>query len=107
MIQTYDERELASLSARNPTRFGREYYRKTIRIVGRIDEIENDGSVHFWVANSENNHTSVTIKCGGTSCPLVDFDKGDTVAVTGYYEGIDPNCAAARLIIAVQHVERQ
>jgi hypothetical protein len=106
-IPTYGARELASLSARNPVRFGREFYHKTIRIVGRIDEIERDGSVHFWIASAENNHTSITITCGGASCPLADFNKDETIAVTGYYEGIDPNFAAPRLIIAAQHVERQ
>ena len=35
------------------------------------------------------------------------FDKGDRIAVTGYYAGVDPDFAAPRLVIVLQKAERQ
>lgn len=106
-LHTYQADELASMSASNLARFNRDFLHKSVRVVGRVDEIESDGTAHFWVANAGNNHTSIEIKNPKSSRLTLEMNKGETVVVTGYYAGVDPDFAAPRLIIIAQKIERR
>jgi hypothetical protein len=104
-IHTYRAEELAAMSANNLARFDRDFFNKSLRVVGRVDEIESDGSVHFWLHNFENNHTSIEIENPPSSRLTLEVNNGETTAVTGYYAGVDPRFAAPRLVIIAQRIE--